>query len=101
MCLTIKDYQRTLRCQVACQFKGKRHFPFVARDHEKRYGCDTVWTLRAKEAPDHIKANWPGCAWIVEVITSTATRKGNRQLRQHLFITILRTAPEALLRLIR
>ena len=35
------------------------------------------------------------------MITDTTTRKGKRELRQHLFITSLRTAPEALLRLIR
>ena len=101
MCLTIKDNQRTLRRQVSCQFEGKRHIPFVATDHEKRHGRDTIWTLRAKEAPHHIKENWPGSAWIVEVIADTTTRQGKRELRQHLFLTSLRTAPEALLRLIR
>lgn len=101
MCLTIKDNQPTLRRQVVCQFEGKRHIPFVATDHEKRHGRDTIWTLRAKEAPHHIKENWQGSAWIVEVIADTTTRKGKRELRQHLFLTSLRTAPEALLRLIR
>jgi hypothetical protein len=104
VCLTMKNNQRTLRRQVACQFEGKRHIPFVAKDHEKRHGRDTIWTLRAKEAPDHIKENWPGGAWIVEVnavSADTTTRRGKRVLRQHLFITSLRTAPEALLRLIR
>jgi predicted transposase YbfD/YdcC len=86
---------------VGCQFECKRHIPFVATDHEKHHGRDTIWTLRAKEAPAHIKANWPGCAWIVEVVADTITRKGKQVLRQHLFITSLRTAPEALLRLIR
>jgi predicted transposase YbfD/YdcC len=90
-----------LRRQVACQFDGKRHIPFLATDHEKRHGHDTIWTLRAKEAPHHIKEKWPGSAWIVEVIADTTTRKGKRELRQHLFLTSLRTAPEALLRLIR
>jgi hypothetical protein len=63
---------------VACQFEEKRHIPFVATDHEKRHGRDTIWTLRAKEAPDHIKENWPGSAWIVEVIAYTTTRRGKR-----------------------
>ena len=71
MCLTIKNNQRTLRRQVVFQFEGKRHIPFVAKDHEKRHGRDTIWTLRAKEAPDHIKENWPGSAWIVEVNADT------------------------------
>ncbi len=64
MCLTIKDNQPTLRRQVACQFEGKRRIPFVATDHEKHHGCDTIWTLRAKEAPHHIKENWQGSAWM-------------------------------------
>jgi len=98
--LRIKNNQRPLRRQVACQFEGKRHIPLVATDHEKRHGPDTIWMLRSKEAPDHIKVNWPGSAWILEV-KATTTRKGKRELRQHQFITSLRTAPEALLRLIR
>ena len=68
---------------------------------EKRHGRDTRWVLRAKEAPDHIKQAWPGSAWIVELITTTIKRKGKRSVRRHLFITTVRTTPEALLRLIR
>jgi hypothetical protein len=56
--------------------------------------------MRAKEAPEHIKANWPGSAWIVELVTS-GSREGKPFRARHLFITSLRTAPEALLRLIR
>jgi predicted transposase YbfD/YdcC len=37
----------------------------------------------------------------VEVITDTLTRKGKRSVRRHLFLTSVRTTPEALLRLIR
>jgi predicted transposase YbfD/YdcC len=93
--------QSALACsQIGCQFEGKRKIPFTATDHEKRHGRDTVWELRAKEAPEHIKENWPGSAWIVELITTKTTRKGTSSAR-HLFITSLRTAPEALLRLIR
>jgi hypothetical protein len=53
-------------------------------------------------SPDthHIKANWPGCSWIVEVIT-TGTRKGKQFTQTHTFLTSLRTAPSALLRLVR
>jgi predicted transposase YbfD/YdcC len=39
--------------------------------------------------------------WIVEVITDTLTRKGKRNVRRHLFLTSIRTTPEALLRLVR
>jgi hypothetical protein len=49
--------------------------PFAATDHEKRHGRQTTWELQAREAPEHIKANWPGSDWIVEVTTSTKTRK--------------------------
>ena len=101
MLLTVKSNQKTLYRQIGCQFQGKRHIPFSATDHEKRHGRDTVWELRAKEAPEHIRANWPGSAWIVEVITDTLTRKGKRSVRRHLFLTSVRTMPQALLRLIR
>ena len=86
---------------IGCQFHGKRKIPFVATDHEKRHGRDTVWKLRAREAPEHIKANWPGSAWVVEVITDTLTGKGDRRERRHLFLTSVRTTPQTLLRLVR
>ena len=97
----MKANQQTLYRQIGCQFEGKRKIPHAATAHEKKHGRDTVWDLRAKEAPDHIKANWPGSAWIVEVITDTVTRSGKRSIRRHLFLTSLRTSPDALLRLIR
>jgi predicted transposase YbfD/YdcC len=56
--------------------------------------------MRAKEAPEHIKADWPGSAWIVELLAS-GSRDGKPFKARHLFITSLRTTPEALLRLIR
>jgi hypothetical protein len=56
--------------------------------------------MRAKEGPTHIKANWAGCAWIVEMVT-TNTRSGSTTTRRHLFLTSIRTKPEGLLRLIR
>ena len=37
----------------------------------------------------------------MEVITDTLTRKGKRTVRRHLFLTSIRTTPEALLRLVR
>lgn len=36
----------------------------------------------------------------MELITTTIKRKGKRSVRRHLFITTVRTTPEALLRLI-
>ena len=98
--LTVKGSQKTLHRQICSQFQGKRQIPFTAEDHEKRHGRDTTWNLRAKEAPDHIKANWPGCSCVVEVIT-TVTRKGKRVEQAHYFLTSLHTAVKALLRLVR
>lgn len=97
----MKSNQKTLCRQIGCQFQGKRKIPFTATDSEKRHGRETLWELKAKEAPEHIKANWPGSAWIVEMITTTTTRKGKRGQTRHRFITSVRTTPEALLRLIR
>jgi len=99
--LTVKSNQKTLHRQIGCQFEGKRKIPFMASDRDKSHGRDTLWALRAREAPEPIKANWPGSAWIVEVITDTLTRKGKRSVRRHLFLTSVRTTPQALLRLIR
>ncbi len=106
----MKANQQTLYRQIGCQFQAKRTIPHTATAHEKKHGRDTVWELRAKEAPEHIKANWLGSAWIVEVITDTVTRSGKRNIRRHLggltkrtsrCDTSLRTSPDALLRLIR
>ena len=99
--LTVKSNQKTLYRQIGCQFEGKRKIPFTATDVEKRHGRQSRWQLRAKEAPEHIKTNWPGSAWIVELITSTTTDKDKREIACHRFITSLRTTPEALLRLVR
>ena len=101
MLLTVKSNQKTLYRQIGCQYQGKRHIPLVATDHEKLHGRDTLWELQAKEAPEHVKANWPGSAWIVEVITATVKAGGQRTVRRHLFLTSIRTKPDALLRLIR
>jgi predicted transposase YbfD/YdcC len=77
--LSVKSNQKTLYRQIGCQFEGKRKIPFIAMDHEKRHGRDTAW----------------------ELITDTLTRKGKRSVRRHLFLTSVRTTPEAMLRLIR
>ncbi len=110
MLLTVKSNQKTLYRQIGCQFEGKRQIPFTASDQEKRHGRNTVWELRAEEAPEHVKDNWPGSAWIVEVITDTVEHNGRRGVRRHLnpfskrtsrCDTSVRTTPKALLRLIR
>ena len=81
MLLTVKSNQKTLYRQIGSQFQGKCHIPFTASDYEKRHGRETLWELSAKEAPEHIKANWPGCSWIVEMVTTT-TRSGSTTTRR-------------------
>ena len=53
--LTVKANLRTLNRQIASKFQGKRMIPFVATDQEIIHGRDITWTLRAKEAPEHIR----------------------------------------------
>ena len=83
--------------------------PFVATDQEISHGRDITWTLRAKEAPQHIRESWVGTSWIAEM-TATGTRDGKPFQAQHLCLftrrtsrcdTSLRTTPEALLRQVR
>ena len=96
----MKANQKTLYRQIADQLLGKRKIPFMATDHEIGHGRDIRWTLSAKDAPEHIKANWHGTSWIAEVI-ATGTRGDKPFKAVHRFITSLRTTPEALLRLVR
>ena len=98
--LSVKGNEKTLQRQVSAQFQGKRQIPFTATHHEIGHGREITWTMQAKEAPEHIKADWPGSAWIVELLAS-GSRDGKPFQARHLFITSLRTTPEALLRLIR
>lgn len=72
----------------------------MAMDHEISHGRNITWTLRAKQAPEHIREGWAGTSWIVEV-TATGRRDGKPFQATHLFLTSLRTTPEALLQLVR
>jgi hypothetical protein len=96
----VKANQKTLHRQILSQFQGKRHVPFVATDHEISHGRTITWTLRAKQAPEHIREAWIGTSWIVEV-AATGSRDGKPFQARHLFLTSLRTTPEALLKLVR
>jgi hypothetical protein len=69
-------------------------------DHEISHGRDITWTLRAKHAPDHIREAWLGTSWIAE-LQAIGTRDGRPFQATHLFLSSLRTTPEALLRLVR
>jgi hypothetical protein len=68
--------------------------------HEVGHGRDITWTLRAKQAPEHIWEAWVGTSWIVAV-TASGTREGKPFQATHLFLISLRTTPEALLQLVR
>jgi hypothetical protein len=94
----VKANQKTLHRQIRSQFQGKRKISFVATDHEISHGRPITWTLRAKQAPEHIREAWIGTSWIVEVVAS-GTRDGKPFQATHLFLTSLRTTPEALLQL--
>jgi predicted transposase YbfD/YdcC len=96
----VKGNEKTLHRQIHSQFLGKRRIPFVATDHEVSHGRNITWTLRAKQAPTHIADTWLGTSWIVEV-TASGSRDGKPFQAQHLFLTSLRTTPEALLQLVR
>ncbi|MEB3353261.1 MAG: ISAs1 family transposase [Cyanobacteriota bacterium] len=98
--MTVKANQKTLYRQISSQFQGTRRIPFLAMDHEVGHGREITWTLRAKEAPEHIRSAWSGTSWIVEVVTE-GTREGKPFRATHLFLTSLRTTPEAMLQLVR
>ena len=96
----MKANQKTLHRQIRSQFQGKRRIPFIATDHEISHGRDITWTLRARQAPAHIREAWIGTSWIVEM-TADGSRDGKPFRATHLFLTSLRTTPEALLQLVR
>jgi hypothetical protein len=98
--LSVKGNVKTLQRQIDAQFQGKRQISFAATHHEIGHGPEITWALRAKEAPEHIKTDWPGSAWIVELVAS-GSHDGKPFKARHLFRTSLRTTAEALLRLIR
>ena len=89
-----------LHRQIGSQFQGKRTIPFVATDHEVQHGRDITWTLRARQAPEPICEAWSGTSWIVEV-TAIGSGGENQFQAHHVFLTSLRTSPDALLRLVR
>jgi hypothetical protein len=98
--LTVKANQKTLNRQIASQLLGKSKIPFMATVHEIGHGRDITWNLRAKEAPGHIKVEWPGSALIIEVV-ARGTREGKPFKATHRFMTNLRMSPEAMLQLVR
>ena len=82
--MSVKGNEKTLHRQIRCQFEGKRQIPFAATHHEIGHGREITWAMRAKEAPEHIKADWPGSAWIVELLAS-GSRDGKPFKAMHLY----------------
>ena len=68
-------------------------------NHEISQGRATSRTLRAKQAPKHIREDWIGTSWIVEM-SADGSPDGKPFGATHLFFTSLRTTPEALLKLL-
>ena len=98
--MRVKANQKILHHQIRSQFQGKRTILFLATDHVIGHGRAIAWMLRAKQAPEHMREAWIGTSWIVEV-AATGSRDGKPFQAQHLFLTSLRTTPEALLQLVR
>ncbi|WP_254934416.1 hypothetical protein [Cyanobium sp. WAJ14-Wanaka] len=71
----------------------------MAVDHEIGHGRNITWTLRAKQAPEHIREAWIVTGWIVEM-TADGIRDAKPFRATHLFLTSLRIYPEALLQLV-
>ena len=86
--------------QIRCQFQGERHILFVATDHEISHGLGITWTLRAKQAPEHIREDWSGTSWIAGM-TVIGRCEGKPFQATPLFLTSLCTTPEALLQQVR
>ena len=72
----------------------------MVKDHEVSHGRNITWTLRAKQALAHIRENWIGTSWIVEVM-ATVSHDDKPFQATHLFLTSLRTTPDALPQLLR
>jgi hypothetical protein len=79
---------------------GQTSHPFCGNGSGDQPWLHIIWTLRAEEAPQQIRESWVATSWIVDM-TATNTRDGKPFQTQHLFLTILRTIPKALLHLVR
>ncbi|MFS6818299.1 hypothetical protein AAF134_02640 [Synechococcus lacustris Tous-12m] len=49
----------------------------MATDHEISHGRNITWTLRAKQAREHIREAWIGTSWIGEM-SADGSRDGSR-----------------------
>lgn len=66
----------------------------------RRWRPRQPWPLRAKHAPEHIRAAGISTSWIVEGVAE-GTRDGKPFRATHMFLTSLQTTPKALLQLVR
>ena len=95
---TMLDLDLTKDDLVPC-FEQFFSYGHDGKESQAGHGRDIGWTLRAKQPPEHISEGWIGTSWIVEV-TARCTRDGRSFQATHLFLTSLRTTPEALLELV-
>jgi hypothetical protein len=79
--MTVKGNQPTLHRQIHDQFTYGHIFPIQTEHSDRGHGRDTTWTLRAREATEAIRTDWPDASWIVEMVT-TGTRDG-KPMRPH------------------
>ncbi len=92
--------QKTLDRQIGCQFEGKRKIHFMPTDNA--ISAPIVLALRARKAPEHLKATGVAVAWILEVMPETLMGNAKRRVRRDLLFTSLWTRPpKVLLPLIR
>jgi hypothetical protein len=61
---------------VPLQFKGKRHTPFSAANHEFSHVSSNTWLLRATQAFEDISDAWIGISSVVELAASS-----NREMK--------------------
>ncbi len=97
--LTVKHNSPILYQQTVSKFRGLRYFSVEISEVEAGHGRQVRWQLRASNATDTIRKRWAGVSWIIELV-STGRRDGKPFHHVHLFVTTLRTSPQALLRLV-
>ena len=98
--MTVKFKQNILHCQIRSQFQGMRKIPFVAKITRSTMARNITCTLRANR-PQSTSVR-PGSAPVRSWRWgATDSREANPFQAQQLFLTSLRTTPDALLELVR
>ena len=97
--LTVKSNQKTLYRQIGSLFQGKRRIPFTATDQEEKHARDTLWEHRAHRSTS--RRTGLAASGLSRWLPPPRAAAGSTTTRRHLFLTSIRTTPDALLRLIR